>query len=275
MSTRFYTTSCCGKKMRGICGKRGFTLIEMLVVIGIIAILIALLMPAIGKARQRAYAAGCASNLRQISGALNLYLADHEGVYPPHRADDITGGPDGVTKRWWYVLGGYMEDSWEVYRCPARPFLEVPGAGRFPMVIPPTPLIPPLSSTEMNQLDSFFPYGLNTFWTAPAHHNSGEGGADSPLETSGAWRLRASQVGNAAEFMVCADADWWLPFSLWWPRRNDPVMPEGVAGVHNGNANLLFADGHVAAWDPELVNDDPEHKYLWVPNIKLWDPADY
>lgn len=61
---------------------RGFTLIELLVGLGIIAILLAILLPSVGKARRQARLTNCASNLRQIVMAMNSYAARHNGIYP-------------------------------------------------------------------------------------------------------------------------------------------------------------------------------------------------
>src|SRR5713226_4167344 len=58
--------------------KRGFTLIELLVVIAIIAILAAILFPVFAQARDKARAAGCLSNTKQIGTAVTLYLQDYD-----------------------------------------------------------------------------------------------------------------------------------------------------------------------------------------------------
>lgn len=105
----------------------GFSLVELLVVVAIIAILASLLMPALQQARRAAYAATCMGNLRQITAAWHMYLDDRDGRFPYFGHYTwllyVYGGSDG---RW--TRGTHPADV-----RPLRPYLGVDETFRCPV----------------------------------------------------------------------------------------------------------------------------------------------
>ena len=100
-----------------------FTLVELLVVIGIIAILISILLPVLGSVRRQAAKAKCATQMRELGNAMHMYVNENKGYLPPPRlstrynVDGIwyeKGGPEVVGQsvdewvKWWHFLGKYL-----------------------------------------------------------------------------------------------------------------------------------------------------------------------
>ncbi len=110
---------------------RAFTLIELLVVIAIIAILAAILFPVFAQARNAARTRQCASNIRQMAIAVEIYLSDYNDAYPMNRMPDPAhgyvpssnwGALHGSCIDWKRVIANYVKSK-DVQKCPANPLV--------------------------------------------------------------------------------------------------------------------------------------------------------
>ncbi len=103
---------------------QGFTLIELLVVISIIALLVALLLPALGAAREAANSTKCLGNLRQIGFAFQLYAGDNKDFFPSAYQ------PSWAGPKWFDPgkLGDYIDQISKVFICPTDRFPDSDGS---------------------------------------------------------------------------------------------------------------------------------------------------
>ena len=233
---------------------RGFTLVELLVVIGIIAILISILLPALGHARKKAHAVGCASNMRQIYLAMLMFAQDNKGQLPQtYGVGQLSSDPNLVkTCAWLQKVAGatghadMADDKGALWKY-------LPGeAARGQILMCPGDTGENLAGHPRN--DAYprnFSYSMN-----------------SRINRGGALGCRLGSVANAAERIILyeemAPNDTWniisqstddLPSARHGSNISLNAMrdPSSKAYNQSGRGNHCFFDGHVESLSPKQM----------------------
>ena len=213
--------------------KFGFTLIELLVVIVIIGIIIALLTPALGRAREGARCAFCANNLRQFGIALYLYLDEHDNKFPDHRR-----GPIGNCECWYTQIDPYFDNK-DVWHCP-------------------------------NYKHSNFDFGHLSY--AYNSYGLCRGYPDSPIDHHGeGFGIDMKKVNSPSRCIVFMDSGhkvgnptetYYVAFNslLWYGVGDDRWKP---GNRHSGGCNVCFADGHVRWYPRSFISDPGNEGFNW------------
>ncbi|MDD2707316.1 MAG: prepilin-type N-terminal cleavage/methylation domain-containing protein [Verrucomicrobiae bacterium] len=194
--------------------KTGFTLVELLITLAILAVLFSLLLTSISKAKDKARQIVCMNNLRQIGTALNIYATDNDGRLPNLWAADWL-------QCFWPQVGPLLGEPMTVladkyktriYKCPAEKYVGTV-LGQGPV------------------------YALN-YKLKDASRSNASLYAGCAL----------SEISNPGNTLLVGDAF----FMASWSNSSSQIstVNESQAGIgyrHSGGANLLFVDGH-AAW---------------------------
>lgn len=87
-------------------------MIELLVVVAIIAVLVAMLLPALSQAREMAKTVACMANLKQIGMGIGMYADENSGLYPINMDPGNWSDPKVRMAQWWPLIGKYIGDDW-------------------------------------------------------------------------------------------------------------------------------------------------------------------
>ncbi|MBN2641747.1 MAG: prepilin-type N-terminal cleavage/methylation domain-containing protein [Victivallales bacterium] len=202
----------------------GFSLIELLIVIAIIAIIVSMLLPALNKARSYAYSATCINNLKNLGICFISYSDNYDGYYP-RLGDPGTGVP-----RWSDTIrkdAGLQENKTgsAIMRCPA--------AGDFSLTS---------NWYYFSYVYGYNPVLANGWWSASKYPNVKN---ISNLSCTSNGYL-PSNKGMTSDIMILSDS-WNLNDKKPYYRFSGEAS---VNPLHNGKANSLFFDGHVGSRFP-------------------------
>jgi prepilin-type N-terminal cleavage/methylation domain-containing protein/prepilin-type processing-associated H-X9-DG protein len=252
--------------------QEGFTLIELLVVIAIIAILAAMLLPALSRAKTRAKNITCMNNFSQLQKALIMYASDSTDFYAPNPDNAYNmpgenwvsgdqngwmpnvsaggsadaGRSDFLTDPRYCLLANYVGNSTGVYKCPADPRICKYSGPDASLV---GKNIPVVRSVSMNQ-------GVGT-------QGKGPGGGNAAVVAPWLGGAQYLRFPKTTSFSISAPSDTWIfvdddPWTI-----NDAAMaviaaqPDFVdycSPMHNNACGFSFADGHaeIHGWKSSL-----------------------
>ncbi len=256
--------------------RRAFTLAELLVVIGIIAVLMAILLPSLAKAREAANRTQCMSNMRQICNGIQLYSDANRQAFPAPAVGDIASSPDD----WIAWQAGYDRDNPTATRdlqdSAIKPFI----GGRSPLTAAVLTCPSDLPSAHVLKSNRFlYSYTVNWMICEPRMYSyppafvpmwfDGYPGGDPRARAN----LKRPQIHRPTEVILLIDENTLtIDDGCWAPQHNPSDAENCLSNRHDlrseksvdrsaGRGNVAFCDGHVdfiprseslrqRSWDP-------------------------
>ncbi len=216
----------------------GFTLAELLAVMGIIAVLIGLLLPTLSRAREHARIAACLSNLRQMVVAANTYAQHHNGRYP---------------------IARWAADNWDFSIVAGKAIPGLLWHGKTDMRIQQCPSFDGKSNTLF---DPHTGYNYNTSYIG---HGQGET-VEAPVKLVQVRQPSRTAIFGDGEYRSGANKFMRAPF----PHPGDLSISTRAAGTqgfrHRGGTNAAFCDGHVETLYERFTHTLPSE----IPKIGAW-----
>jgi prepilin-type N-terminal cleavage/methylation domain-containing protein/prepilin-type processing-associated H-X9-DG protein len=231
----------------------GFTLIELLVVIAIIAILAAMLLPALSRAKMKAQGVYCLNNTKQLMVANHMYQVDSQDRFPMAFHGGYNPGPNDPNKPWvsgwldWSVatdntnlikildpqyaaMAPYFGKVKNVYKCPADTFASPPQRARG-------------WETRVRSMSGNIYVGKGNGWANGPGYTAG--GPNNLVIYQGADKVSDLHIPGPSRTWVYMDEH---PDSIndagAFPPNSANNIPDAPATYHNGAAGFAFADGH-------------------------------
>ncbi len=241
---------------------RAFTLIELLVVIAIIAILAAMLLPALGRAKAKGQQIACLNNYRQLQFCWHMYCDDNQDGLPANEAINISydRGALSVGANSWLQGNAWTDISYTniqdgvlfkynrsvgIYKCPADRSTVRDQKG-----------IPRTRSVSMNMYMNVRPNPLSSDYVK-CWHKSGQILRPGPTRAIVFLDEHEKSIQQSA-FGINAPDQWWLFGTSLWTWISFP------ATRHNNGCTFSFADGHAETWRWREGNT------MFISNLNTW-----